>query len=162
MKADSSWGWGLSQNEGIWKHGCAWAKPFFAAAPWVTLALLLVMFALMQGRLAVAPGVSFDLPEPVGAEAETSGLVAFVASMSRNRGAPPETLVFFDDARYPLSDAAARAQLRERLGERVAAEASGTLVLLVDRRINTGDVILLTGLAREAGVSRVQIAEKYE
>ena len=41
------WGWRPAQAEGIWRHGARWTKPLFAAVPWITLGLLLVMFGLL-------------------------------------------------------------------------------------------------------------------
>ena len=43
----SSWGWLPPPSEGVWRHGCRWAKPFTAAAPWSTLTLLLAMFVVV-------------------------------------------------------------------------------------------------------------------
>ena len=58
------WKWRPERTEGIWRHGCAWAKPLTAAAPWISLALLMATFAMAQGRLVSAPGTLFDLPAP--------------------------------------------------------------------------------------------------
>ena len=158
----TSWGWRPERTEGIWKHGCRWAKPFTAAAPWVTLALLLAMFAFMQGRLAAAPGVAFDLPDPVAGAARTPGLAVVVVPVVREDSAHRETFVFFDDARYALSDPASVDAFRERLGERAAADATGSLLLLSDARVPTGQLMRLMSIAREAGVVNVQVAEKRE
>ena len=122
MSAQSHWGWRPRQSEGIWRHGCAWTKPLFAAVPWVTLAILLALFAFIGDRLPQVPGLVCDLPARVAGQAEATGLAALVLPAS---GAGDETLVFFDDARYSLSDDASREALRERLGERAAAEARG-------------------------------------
>ena len=158
----TSWGWRAERTEGIWKHGCRWARPFTAAAPWVTLALLLAMFALMQGRLTAAPGVVFDLPDPVDGASRTPGLAVVVVPVVREDSAHRETFAFFDDARYALSDAASVDALRERLGERAAADATGSLLLLADARVPAGQLMRLMSIAREAGVVHVQVAEKRE
>ena len=70
--------------------------------------------------------------------------------------------MFFDDARYSLSDESSVSTLRERLGARSLAEPSNTFLLLADRRVPAGDIIRLVGIARESGLSRVQIAERRE
>lgn len=157
----TSWGWTPARPEGIWRHGCRWARPFTAAAPWVTLALLLTTFALVQGRLAAAPGVVFNLPAPASGETIVPGLAAVVLPVVREGVSGRETIVFFDDARYSLSDAASTEALRERLGER-AVETDNSLLLLADARVPSGELMRLVGLAREAGVAHVQIAERRE
>lgn len=159
----TSWGWRPDRPEGIWKHGCKWVKPLAAAAPWVTLALLLAMFSLVDGRLSAAPGLVFDLPAPaMGDGADVPALAAVVVPVAREGAAGRETLVFFDDERYSLSDEDSMLRFRERLGERAAADPSGTLLLLADAYVPSGHMMRLAGLAREAGVIHVQVAEKRE
>lgn len=165
----TDWGWRPERPEGIWKHGCLWAKPLTAAAPWISLALLFVVFTLVQGRLAAAPGVVFDLPAPSGGVVATPDLAAIVVPVAHEGGAARETLVFFDDARYSLADAASLEAFRDHLAERTVRpadvppeEAVRTLLLLADRRVPSGDLLRLAGLAREAGVDRIQIGERRE
>ena len=103
------WGWRPAQAEDIWRHGARWTKPLFAAVPWITLALLLVMFALLGDTLTAAPGVVFDLPAPVGRQAASPDATMLVLP-SANVGESGGTLAFFDDA--------ARAGRPARLGGR--------------------------------------------
>ena len=77
------WGWRPAQAEGIWRHGARWTKPLFAAVPWITLALLLVMFALLGDTLTAAPGVVFDLPAPVGRQAASPDATMLVLADRR-------------------------------------------------------------------------------
>ena len=158
----ASWGWTPQRPEGIWRHGCRWMRPLFAAAPWATLALLAALFALVEGRLTAAPGLGLELPAGTCDEGELPDLAAVVMPVVREGAAASETLVYFDDARYSHADPASGEALRERLGERAAGEGAGVLLLLVDERVASGDLMKLTALAREAGVARVQIAERRE
>lgn len=159
----TDWGWRPVRPEGIWKHGCRWVKPLAVAAPWLALALLLTEFSFVESRLTAAPGLMFNLPAPMGGESfVTPGLAAIVVPVAREGGAGRETLVFFDDARYSLSDDASVESFRERLAERVQSGDSGTLLLLADARVPSGDVMRLAGLAREAGVAHVQVGERRE
>ena len=159
MSAQSHWGWRPRQSEGIWRHGCAWTKPLFAAVPWVTLAILLAHVAFIGDRLPQVPGLVCDLPARVAGQAEATGLAALVLPAA---GAGDETLVFFDDARYSLSDRTSVDVLRDRLSVRAGAEPSRTFLLLADRRVPTGDIMRLVDLARGSGLTRVQIAERRE
>ncbi len=163
MKVESQWGWRPNRPEGIWRHGCVWARPLLAAIPWITLCLLLALFALVDGRIAAAPGVSFELPDTFGPEAEQPGLVAFAMPMQRQDVASGEsTLVFFDDSRYMLADDSSEEALRSRLAECAAADSSGVLLLIADRRVQSGALMRIAGIARDAGVVHMQIAEKKE
>jgi len=156
------WGWRPAQAEGIWRHGARWTKPLFAAVPWITLALLLVMFGLLGDTLTAAPGVVFDLPAPVGRQATVPGATMLVLP-SANTGESGGTLVFFDDARYVLGDRQSVALLREQLLARVQEDsARATLLVLADRRVAAGDLLQLVGIARESGIRHVQIAERRE
>jgi len=159
VSAQGNWGWRPRQADGIWRHGCAWTKPLFAAVPWITLTLLLALFAFIGDRLPQVPGIVCDLPQPVAGQAQATGLAALVLP---GANADEETLVFFDDARYSLSDESSVMTLKERLGARSLAEPSNTFLLLADRRVPAGDIIRLVGIARESGLSRVQIAERRE
>lgn len=166
MTASSGgWGWRPVRSQGIWRHGCAWARPFCAAAPWVTLGLLLTLLILVADRLPQASGLLCALPPPVAGQAVSTRLAALVlpgASGGSDASEVPQTLVFFNDARYSLSDEASVALLREHLEARAAAEPSRTLLLLTDQRVPSGDVMKLVALARASGVQQVQMAEKRE
>lgn len=162
--AQNGWGWHPMRSEGIWRHGCAWARPFCAAAPWVTLALLFAVLFMIGDRLPYASGLVCDLPPPIAGQAVPTRLAALVLPGARGDGSAdaPETLVFFDDARYSLADSASVALFREHLERRAAAEPSRTLLLLADSRVPSGDVLKLVGWARASGVQHVQMAEKRE
>ena len=156
------WGWRPAQAEGIWRHGARWTKPLFAAAPWITLVLLLVMFGFLGDRLTAAPGVVFDLPEPVGRQTAAPDMTMLVLP-SANMGEDGGTLAFFDDARYVLGDPQSVALLREQLLAHVQdGSARATLLVLADRRVSAGELMRLVGIARESGVRHVQIAERRE
>ena len=156
------WGWRPAQAEGIWRYGARWTKPLFAAVPWITLALLLVMFGLLADTLTAAPGVVFDLPAPVGRQTAVPDATMLVLP-SANVGESGDTLAFFDDARYVLGDPQSVALLREQLLSHVqAGSARATLLVLADRRVPAGELMKLVGIARESGVRHVQIAERRE
>ena len=158
----SVWNWRPARTEGIWRHGCLWARPLTAAAPWLSLLLLLVMFRLMDGRLAAAPGVSFDLPAATVEQSDEPGMAAFALPMRNPSGDGVETLVLFDDARYWLFDTASVERLRARIGERASGDGGAVMLLFADRRVPSGDLMRLVGIARESGVVRVQVAERRE
>lgn len=150
----SPWGWTPERTQGIWKYGAAWLKPVVAALPWLTVALLVLMFDLLGGHLTSAEGVLFDLPAEGLVEDEQTSLVALVMPM------PRETLVFFDDARYSIGDEISFSAFGEHLADRVEKAERKTLLVLADRRVTGGDLMKLAAVARKNGVSRVLFAEK--
>ena len=94
---------------------------------------------------------------------------------SANVGETGGTLVFFDDARYVLwnrretesSAELQRYELSDRQSEQLRARiqdssASGGLLMLVDRRVASGDLHKIVKIARDAGVRHVQIASWNE
>ena len=159
---ERSWHWKPARPEGIWRHGAGWARPIVAAAPWIAIVMLLVMFWMIGNRLAAAPGVMFDLPASVGGQGVAPALT-MLAMPNANSDESDSTLVFFDDARYEIGDPQSAAQLGGQIMRHVQGNApAATLLLLADKRVPTGDLLRLVGLARGAGIGHVQIAEKRE
>lgn len=150
----SPWGWKPERTLGIWRHGALWTRPLVAAAPYLTILTLLVLFHFVGGRLTSEKGVLFDLPEGAMSDGEATEMVALVFPM------PHETLVFFDDSRYVLGDDASARSLGENLSERVRRSVSKTLMVLADRRVTGGELMKLAELARASGAARVLFAEK--
>ncbi len=150
----SPWGWTPERAPGIWRHGAAWLKPIVAAAPYLTVGLLLLQLRVVSGTLTAAEGTLFDLPAAVSKDAVGESPVALMMPM------PRETLVFFDDTRYLMGEDASRRALGEQLADRFSRRAEKTLLVLADRRVAGGELMRLAALARANGVTRVLFAEK--
>lgn len=150
----SSWGWMPERTQGIWRHGALWLKPFAAAAPFLSVLILLLQFHFTGGTFTSAKGVLFDLPDSGVAEGEKADLVALMMVM------PRETLVFFDDSRYVLGDDSSVKAFGEHLAERVGKTDNKTLLVLADRRVGGGELMKFAAAARRHGVQRVLFAEK--
>ncbi len=151
----SPWKWTPERTQGIWRYGPSWLKPFAAAVPWLTVLLLLLMLHIIGGTLVTERGLLFDLPDSSGLdEGERASLVALVMPM------PHETLVFFDDGRYTMGDETSAAAFASQLEDRVSRLDRKTLLVLVDRRVATGEIMKIAALARRSGVESVLFAEK--
>lgn len=137
-------------------------KGLAQAAPWITVALIALMFEFLYNSLAPAPAVSFELPDSGIADSAEPGLVALLIPAEAAGGDAEGALVFFDDARYVLADSAGAEEFALRLGERSADRKSSVLTLLADRRVSAGEVMKTMAIARAAGISRVQLAEKRD
>ena len=140
----------------------AWLRYLSQTAPWLTLVLVIIMFIFLHGTLSPAPATGFDLPDAGSADSAQPGMVALLLPGDMGGGQEEGTLVFFDDARFTLSDPSSASALRRSLEERVATAQHPALLLLADRRVPSGDLMNLTGLVRSAGVRHVQIAEKHD
>ena len=138
----------------------AWFRHLVQIAPWLTLALLVAMFLFLQGALSPAPTLDFELPDAGAADSVEPGLVALLLPGDAGDAQAKGSLLFFDDDRYALADAAGVDEFAARLASRAGETKSGVLTLLCDRRVPAGDVMQVMALARQKGLVRVQLAEK--
>lgn len=150
----SSFDWKPLPFEGIWHHGARVMRPLVAAAPYLTLLCLVLLFYIMSGALVTEKGALFDLPAETLADGDATGPVALVVPVQR------DTLVFFDDARYRLGDAVSAASFLDHLAMVMEGSTRKTMLVLADRRVSTGEIMRFASLAREGGVEKVLFAEK--
>lgn len=160
VRVVSEWDWSRPRSAGIWAWGPKWAHPLCAIAPWITVALLVAEFAIVGARALSVPGVAVDLPEGSLEADSVPSMTALMMPVARE-GADA-VLVYFDDARFVISDPAGAESLRDRLRRRSAESPDRTVLLLADRSVPAGDVIRFAETARAAGVTRVQVAERAE
>lgn len=140
----------------------AWLRYLSQTAPWLTLVLLVIMFIFLHDTLAPMPAVKFSLPDSGAADSAQPGLVALLLPGDVEGAQSEGTLVFFDDARYVLSDPAGADEFAGRLGERAVETKCATLTLLADRRVPTGDVMQVMAIAKSRRLAHVQLAEKID
>lgn len=150
----SPWKWTSDRTRGIWRHGPEWLRPLVAAVPWITVLLLVVMFHFISGAFSSASGVLFDLPDASVFESEPASMVALVMPMER------ETMVFFDDARYMMGDETSAAAFGDHLADRAEKAERKTLLVLADRRVESGELMKIADIARRSGVDRLLFAGK--
>lgn len=133
-------------------------QALLAAAPWLNGVLLVILLLAVGDRILVRPGVVFELPHAPFREGLRYGLTAVMIPVPRTNGM--ETVVFFDEERFEMTTQSKQEQLAERIRTRVEHEPRREILLLADRRIPHGDVMTLVNLARDAGVSRVNVSTK--
>lgn len=152
----SEWGWRPEEHRGLHRAGSAWMQPLVTASPWLTVLTLVVMFHLIGGALTKSKGLVFELPATKVGDGEATELVAMVIP------SPRDTLVFFDDARYQLGDPGAMASFRDDLADRLRIARHRSLLVLVDSRVTSGDIMKFSAAVKSAGVERLLFAEKRE
>ena len=140
----------------------AWFRYLVQMAPWLTLLLLIVMAEFLFSALAPMPAVSFDLPDSGIADSARVGLVALLLPGDGNEAQSNGSLVFFDDARYVISNPDSMDKFAERLEVRAEETLCGTLTLLSDKRVPVGDVMRVMAIAKGRRLAHVQLAEKRD
>lgn len=139
-----------------------WFRYLVQAAPWLTFALIVALFLVLQGVLAPVPSLLFDLPEAGVADSAQPGLVALLIPGDVEGVETEGTLIYFDDARYALSDQASLEEFSNRLGDRAMETKCGVLTLMSDRRVPAGDLMKVMSLAKSRRLLHVQLAEKRD
>ena len=157
-----SWSRQIRRHRNVYRFGGVWARTLLAAVPWINAAVLVVMLLAVHGQLAVTPGVAFDLPRAPLREGVRHELTALMIEVARDAPGGEETLIFFDDDRFSAQDEDQMVMLAERLKDRMTLGRSRELLLLADKRVPHGDVVRFVNIAREAGMLRVNVAEKPE
>ena len=158
-----SWSRQIRRHRNVYRFGGVWAKTLLASAPWINALVLAVLLWAVRGQFLIAPGVVFDLPRaPLREGALRPDLTVLMIVVSRDIPGGEETLIFFDDDRYSALDDDQVAMFSERLKNHTALGRNHDLLLLADKRVPHGDVVRFMNVAREAGVLRVNVAEKPE
>ena len=127
-----------------------------SVGPWVDIVLIIVLFALLSGRVVVQPGVTVELPFGRPKEATALGLMAVVLSVKGVSGT--EQMVFFDDERFIVGQESQMAGLRRALKESRGKHPEAGLTIQADRRVEHGTVMDLMNMALDAGIQEVNIA----
>jgi len=152
----SSWNWKPEPRRGIWRYGAEWMRPMVASAPYLCVILCLVMLGFVGGTMMRNPGVVFDLPDSGVDEGELTGLVALVVPLAN------DTMVFFDDSRYMVSEAGWKDSFLEHLSDQAARREQHSLMVLADRRVSAEVLMNLASIAKRSGIAKVMFAEKRE
>jgi len=162
MEQRESWSRLIRRHRSIYRFGGVWAQALLASVPWIDAIISVVLLLAVNQRMVVSPGIIFDLPRAQLREGMHAGLTALMISVARDLPGVDETLVFFDDDRYLTQDAEQMSVLSERVKSRVALGVRRDMLLLADKRVPHGDVVRFVNAVREAGVQRVNVAEKPE
>ncbi len=139
-----------------------WFRHLSQIAPWLTLLLTAVLFIFLEGTLSPVPSLLFDLPEAGSADSVKPGLVALLIPGDIEGAEDDGTLIYFDDARYVLTDQVSLDEFSNRLASRAIETKCGVLTLLTDRRVPAGDVMKIMAVAKAGRLLHVQLAEKRD
>lgn len=142
-----------------------WFLNLSSGIPWLDSIIIIVLLLVVNNRLAIVPGMVFDLPRAplrTGVHSAYNGLTAVMIPVVHDVAQGGETLIFFDDERFAMQDEDFAERLSLKVRERIHASARHDMLLLADKHIPHGDVIQFVNVVREAGVNRVNVGEKPE
>lgn len=129
-------------------------KTLSIISAWLSVIILFGMMWIVSGKFTIAQGQLFDLPSYGNHDGVDADLVAVVFPSQR------ETLIFFDDSRYVLSDDESLDKFGAHLREAIGKAANPSLLVLSDRRVTTGELMCLTSVAKRSGVEKLLLAER--
>lgn len=154
----------IRKHRTIYRFGGSWAQAMLISIPWINIIILTLMLTLVHGKIAVTPGVLFDLPRAPIHEGMQTRLTAMMIPVTRDTPGAQQILIFFDDSRFLTDDKNQMEDLANRVRQRVLQDTGGgkALLILADKRVPYGEVMAFVNLVREAGVERVNAALKPE
>ena len=164
MKKNESISWlpSIRLKRGVYRFGGPWAQAVIYSVPWINTLILIVLLFLYHQRIAISPGIVFDLPSAPLREGSHTGLTALMFAVTHESMARDEALVFFDDARYMVQDDEQMSNLAEQIRLRMKNADSKDFLLLADKRVSHGDIMRFVTILRNTGVSKVNVAERPE
>jgi biopolymer transport protein ExbD len=131
-----------------------------SVAPWINAVMLLFLFAFMQSRYVLQPGVVVELPSAPFTEGTPYGMVAVILSVGGNQGVSREQIVYFDDERFRMEVDEHINALQKRLARELRRHPDSPLIIQADQNIPHGVVVRMMNMAMDAGFSRVNIAAR--
>jgi biopolymer transport protein ExbD len=112
--------------------------------PLVDTMLVILIFVLLLGALAVQSGIRVRLPEAATQDRESAQEVVLVLTR--------------DDRLYLNDDPVEIAQLDARLRERLQARSDTVVIIRADKEVMHGRVVEVMDIAKNAGAARLSIA----
>lgn len=129
-------------------------KTLSIISAWLSVVILFGMMWIVSGKFTIAKGQLFDLPAYGDEDGLETEIVAIAFPSAR------ETLIFFDDARYSLSDEESLDKFRSHLGEVVGKTSNASLLVLLDKRVTADEIMCLASTAKKSGVAKLLLAER--
>ena len=164
MKASKTFFWSeeIKKRRTIYRFGGECGLMLSAVTLWLTTFIIIAALFIVHNRAVITPGIVFDLPSAPLSEGSQGGLLVLMFSLAHETQTGEETLVFFDDERYPIRGKEQVERLAERISESLDLGRHQDVLLLADSRVPHGDVMRFVDLARKAGARRINVSEKVD
>jgi len=131
-----------------------------AMAPWVDIVLVVVLFAILDSKLVLQPGVVVELPKAPFTGGTQLGLVAVIMSVGSGEPGKRDEIVYFDDERYMAGSEEQLRDLREAMTGRARRRPGSSLVIQADKNVQHGTIVDIMNKALEAGFKDVNIGTR--
>ncbi len=129
-------------------------------APWVSVTLLVVFYLGLSQSFVLQPGISVELPQAPFNDGTRHGHDLVVLAPEPPAGKAREELVFFDDQRFMVRDAAQMDALRAALARATRDRPAMPVVIEADAAVRHGTMVRLFNMAQEAGSREVHLATR--
>ena len=133
---------------------------FLVISPWIDILMLLLFLVLMDKHIVLQPGVVIDLKQSAFGDATRSGFEVVVMSIKDMNGNVTEDIVYYDDVRFRIANKGPRSELAESFKNRIERSGDSNLVIYADRHVSHGTILTIMNLAKQAGVSKINMATK--
>lgn len=131
---------------------------FLIISPWVDILLLLMFLVLLDKNIVLQPGVVIDLKQSSFGDATRGGFEVVIMSVKSSKGGFSEDIVYYDDVRFRIENEKPRNELMLSFKDIVKKTGNSNLVIYADQNVAHGTIVTIMNLAREAGVSHVNMA----
>ncbi|MEI7435854.1 MAG: biopolymer transporter ExbD [bacterium] len=129
-------------------------------APWVSVTLLIVFYLGLSQAFVLQPGICVELPAAPFTGGTRYGHDMVVLAPEPQAGKPREELVFFDDQRFMVREAAQMDALRAALARATHERPAQAVVIEADAAVRHGTTVRLLNMAQEAGSREVHLATR--
>lgn len=131
-----------------------------AIAPWVSVTLLVVFYLGLSQSFVLQPGIRVELPAAPFTGGTRHGLDIVALAPEPPAGKLREELVFFDDQRFMVREAAQMDALRAALARATHEQPALPVVIEADAAVRHGTTVRLFNMAQEAGAREVHLATR--
>lgn len=129
-------------------------------APWMDIVLLFLVFLFINDKFVLQPGAVIELEEADFVDGLRPGAMLVVTSVKGSRLGQRDEMVFFDDVRFLVAQEDQMAGLQEAFRSAQKKRPEASLTIHADRHVEHGTIVRLLGMAKRAGMKRVNLASR--
>ncbi|MFC1462474.1 ExbD/TolR family protein [Verrucomicrobiota bacterium] len=129
-------------------------------APWVDIILLFLVFLFIDGKFVLQPGAVIELEEAEFVGGLRAGAMLVVTSVKASPKGARDEMVFFDDVRFLVAQEEQMENLQKAFRGTVIKRPETDLTIHADKQVEHGTIMKLLGMAKRAGIKRVNLASR--